>query len=95
MQRSKTPFIQPLQDRILLPLDVMVMAQHGPWQATGHHRALCGEQGRRAVERLQLQLGPPPVPPLGVIPDRVAGPHPANIRSKQILLHWFNKSTNN
>ena len=25
---------------------------------------------------LELQLGPPPVPPLGVIPDRVAGPHP-------------------
>ena len=25
---------------------------------------------------LQLQLCPPPVSPLGVVPDRVAGPHP-------------------
>ena len=25
---------------------------------------------------LQLQLGPPPVSPLRVVPDRVPGPHP-------------------
>ena len=25
---------------------------------------------------LQLELGSPPMPPLGVIPDRVTGPHP-------------------
>ena len=33
-------------------------------------------QGRSHKVDLQLQLGPPPVSPLGVVPDRVAGPHP-------------------
>ena len=34
-----------------------------------------GELGS-SVDFLQLQLCPPPVSPLGVVPDRVAGPHP-------------------
>ena len=33
-------------------------------------------QGRSHKVDLQLQLGPPPVSPLCVVPDRVAGPHP-------------------
>lgn len=31
---------------------------------------------KRIRRDLQLQLGSPPVSPLGVVPDRVAGPHP-------------------
>ena len=29
---------------------------------------------------LQSELGAPPVSPLGVVPDGVAGPHPSNSR---------------
>ena len=37
---------------------------------------------------LQLQLGPPPVPPLGIVPDGVAGPHPA-----EHCLHFFTSAS--
>jgi len=35
---------------------------------------------------LQLQLCPPPVSPLGVVPDRVAGPHPDPLGDGPVLL---------
>ena len=46
---------------------------------------------------LQLQLCPPPVSPLSVVPDRVASPHPVEqlVRKESILIsietdliHW-------
>ena len=41
--------------------------------------------GRRSHKvDLQLQLRPPPVSPLRVVPDRVAGPHP--VQNNQVLL---------
>jgi len=36
----------------------------------------------RREEDLQLELGPPPVPALGVVPDRVSGPHPDPLRNR-------------
>ena len=35
---------------------------------------------------LQLQLGPPPVPPLGVVADRVAGPHADPLGNRPVAL---------
>ena len=35
---------------------------------------------------LQLELGPPPVAALGVVADRVAGPHPDPLRDRSVLL---------
>ena len=32
----------------------------------------------KTAQSLQLQLGPPPVAPLGVVPNGVSGPHPAH-----------------
>ena len=40
-------------------------------------------------ENLQLQLGSPPVSPLGVVPDRVSSPHPVS----EELRTRFNKSS--
>ena len=61
------------------------MAEHGPWHSMVNSP---GEQW----SSLQLQLRPPPVPPLGVIPDSVAGPHPAKIGSKQIQIKLRKKN---
>ena len=38
------------------------------------------------IEDLELELGPPPVPALGVVSDRVAGPHPDPLGNGTILL---------
>ncbi len=35
---------------------------------------------------LELELGPPPVPPLGVVPDGVARPHADPLRDGAVLL---------
>jgi len=35
---------------------------------------------------LQLELGPPPVAALGVVSDRVAGPHADPLRNRPVLL---------
>ncbi len=37
-------------------------------------------------EDLELELGPPPVPALGVVSDCVAGPHPDPLGNGTILL---------
>jgi len=39
------------------------------------------------AQHLQLQLGPPPVSPLGVVPDGVVMLHPNPLRDGTILLH--------
>ena len=44
------------------------------------------------VEGLQLQLGPPPVPPLGVVPDRVTSPHPAHRFNERQLINIAHSS---
>ena len=36
--------------------------------------------------RLQLQLCPPPVSPLGIVPDGVASPHPDPLGDGPVLL---------
>ena len=38
---------------------------------------------------LQLELGPPPVAPLGVVADCVARPHPEPLRDRSVLLQLF------
>ena len=38
------------------------------------------------IEDLELELGPPPVPALGVVSDRVPGLHPDPLRNRTILL---------
>merc|ERR550519_2713738 len=40
---------------------------------------------------LQLQLRPPPVSPLCVVPDRVAGPHPDPLGDGPVLLALLGK----
>jgi hypothetical protein len=40
---------------------------------------------------LQLELRPPPVTPLGVVPNGVAGPHPEPLRDGTVLLQLLGK----
>jgi hypothetical protein len=41
---------------------------------------------RDSPGRLQLELGPPPVAPLGVVADRVARAHADPLRDRPVLL---------
>lgn len=40
---------------------------------------------------LQLQLGPPPVSPLSVVPNFIACPHTDPLRDRSVLLQLFSK----
>ncbi len=40
---------------------------------------------------LELELGPPPVPPLGVVADGVAGAHAEPLRDRTVLLQLLGK----
>merc|ERR1719328_32544 len=47
---------------------------------------LSPQTAARERRSLQLQLGPPPVSPLGVVPDRVTGLHPDPLWDRAVLL---------
>ena len=60
------------------------------------HRSISYKMSRRLVklflrilDGLQLQLGPPPVSPLGVVADGVARPHSDPLGDGAILLKLF------